>query len=189
MNNRKLDELNMEHIDWDTEFMLISYVTAMRSKDPSTQVGRVIVSEDKRILSTGYNGLTTGMEDVEENWRPENYSDKYYFAEHAERNAIYNATKRGVQLKGATLYLPWIPCADCMRAIIQSGIKEVVMHRKHPGLVKENGWENSNKASIKMANRANVKMRKWDGVLPNVKIRFSGKTYENNNGEVKEQIK
>lgn len=177
----------MEHIDWDTNFMMLAYITAMRSKDPSTQVGCVIVSEDKRVLRTGYNGLTLGMEDTEEIWKPELKETKYLFAEHAERNAIYNATKSGTTLKGATIYLPWEPCADCMRAVIQSGIKEVVVHSKHPGMIIKNNWKTSNERARKMANRRNILFRLWEGELPNIQIRFRGKQYENVNGKIEEK--
>lgn len=176
----------MEHIDWDTQFMMLAYITAMRSKDPSTQVGCVIVSEDKRVLRTGYNGLTIGMEDTDEFWRPEEKADKYLFAEHAERNAIYNATKSGVTLKGSTVYVPWAPCSDCMRAIIQSGIREVVIHSKHPGMLVKNNWNKSNERGKLMAKRRKVTIRMWDGVLPNINIRFSGNNFENKNGRIKQ---
>lgn len=176
----------MEHIDWDTHFMMLAYITAMRSKDPSTQVGRVIVSDDKRVLRTGYNGLTNGMEDIDEFWRPEEKADKYLFAEHAERNAIYNATKSGTTLKGSTIFVPWAPCSDCMRAIIQSGIKEVVIHSKHPGMLIKNNWNKSNERGKLMAKRRKVSIRMWDGVLPNINIRFGGNNFENKNGRIKQ---
>lgn len=111
---------------WDEYFIKIARVVAEKSKDNSTQVGAVIVSPNHEILSTGFNGFPRGIDELDdERWeRPQ----KYDWVEHAERNAIYNAARNGVQTNGATLYLNWrpIPCINCAKAIIQAGIKEIV---------------------------------------------------------------
>lgn len=90
------------------------------SKDRSRQTACVIVGPDREIRSTGYNGFPRGVDDSMDvrHQRPA----KYKWTEHAERNAIYNAARVGVPLGGCTMYLPWFPCADCARAIIQAGI-------------------------------------------------------------------
>jgi dCMP deaminase len=113
---------------WDKRFIDLANHIASWSKD-ETQVGCVIVGQNKEILSTGYNGFPYRVEEKEErNNRP----TKYLFTEHAERNAIYHAARNGISLKGSTLYLSnlhehvYMPCADCARAIIQSGISKVV---------------------------------------------------------------
>ena len=110
---------------WDKRFMDLVDLVATWSKDTSTQVGAVIVDNENTILSVGYNGFPRGVDDsIEERFeRP----IKYMYTEHAERNAIYNAVRNGLQLKGAKIYIPWCSCADCARAIIQSGIRTVVM--------------------------------------------------------------
>lgn len=110
--------------NWDTRMMDVAKLVASWSKDRSIGVGCVIVSPDHAILSTGFNGFPRGVnDDVEErHQRPA----KYKFTEHAERNAIYNAARHGIKLEGTTIYLPWYPCADCARAIVQSGIKTMI---------------------------------------------------------------
>jgi dCMP deaminase len=94
------------------------------SKDQSRGVGCVIVGPDHEVISMGYNGFPRGIDDTvdERHQRPAKYS----WTEHAERNAIYNAARQGVSTKGAVMYLPWYPCMDCARAIIQCGIAELV---------------------------------------------------------------
>ncbi|MBW2736841.1 MAG: dCMP deaminase family protein [Deltaproteobacteria bacterium] len=115
----------MPRPSWDDNFLAISHVVAKRSKDTSTQLGAVIVGPDHEIRSTGYNCFPRGIDDdVEARYeRPE----KYKWIEHAERNAIYNAARMGTPLKGCTVFVPWIPCTDCARAIIQVGMVEVVV--------------------------------------------------------------
>ena len=112
--------------------MGLSLFSAMRSKDPNTQVGACIVSEDNKILSVGYNGMPLGCDDDTMPWdREGEYLDtKYPFVAHAELNAILN--RPTVSLKNARIYVSLFPCNECAKAIIQSGIKEVVYwHNKY----------------------------------------------------------
>lgn len=111
--------------NWPERYLDMAHVVAGWSKDQSTKVGAVVVGEAGQILATGYNGFPRGVkDDVPERYeRPE----KYLWTEHAERNAIYNAARSGISLVGSTLYVPWHPCADCARGIIQSGISVVCM--------------------------------------------------------------
>ena len=115
-----------DYLSWDEYFMGIAFLSAQRSKDPSTQVGACIVNEDKRILSVGYNGMPRGCDDDFMPWEREgNFLDsKYAFVCHAELNAILNYGAG--TLKNAVLYTTLFPCNECAKAIIQSGIKEVV---------------------------------------------------------------
>ena len=112
-------------ISWDEYFMGLAHLSAKRSKDPSTQVGAVIVNEDKRIVDVGYNGFPYGCDDKEFPWDREGDAlhTKYAFVVHAELNAILNSTQ---SLKGCTLYVSLFPCNECAKAIIQSGIKHIV---------------------------------------------------------------
>ena len=112
-------------ISWDDYFMGLAHLSAMRSKDPSTQVGACIVGDDNRILSIGYNGAPNGFHDDEFPWeRTGEFLDtKYPYVVHAEPNAILNATS---DLTNATLYVTLFPCNECAKLIIQSGIKEVI---------------------------------------------------------------
>lgn len=110
---------------WDDYFIDFARMAATRSKDPSSQVGAVIV-RDRNILSTGYNGFPRGVNDN----RPERYERpaKYKWVIHGEENAILNASRNGTAVKGATIYVtPFSPCISCAKAIIQSGIREVVV--------------------------------------------------------------
>lgn len=115
------------YISWDEYFMGIAMLSAMRSKDPSTQVGACIVSNDNKIMSVGYNGFPQGCSDDEFPWErsADNQNDtKYPFVCHGELNAILNAG--GQDLRGARIFVALFPCNECAKAIIQSGIKEVV---------------------------------------------------------------
>ena len=116
-----------EYISWDEYFMGVSLLASMRSKDPSTQVGACIVSNENKIMAVGYNGFPRGCSDDEFPWErsAENSNDtKYPFVCHAELNAILNAG--GQDLRGAKIYVALFPCNECAKAIIQSGIKEVI---------------------------------------------------------------
>ena len=111
-------------VDWIERWFIICDQLATWSKDRSTQVGCVIVGQHNQILSSGYNGFPRGVDDNrdERHERPA----KYDWTEHAERNAIYNAARHGVALEGSIMYIPWFPCCNCARAIIQSGITRLV---------------------------------------------------------------
>jgi len=111
-------------MDWTDYFLGIAEQVKLKSKDESTQIGAVIVGKDKEILSTGYNSFPRGLNDnlKERQERPE----KYYFMVHAEANAIYNAARVGTSIDNSEIYLTsGLPCCDCARAIINSGIKSV----------------------------------------------------------------
>lgn len=116
--------------NWDKRFMDLAKHIALWSKDRSTKLGAVIVDDNHRILSVGYNGFPQGCDDSKES-RHERPA-KYLYTEHAERNAIYNAGRNGVKLQGATIYVPIPSCVDCTRAIIQTGIKKVVFGLPDP---------------------------------------------------------
>ncbi len=113
-----------DYISWDEYFMGVAKLAAHRSKDPSTQVGACIVSPENIIISTGYNGMPKGCSDDEFPWGREGAETKYPFVVHAELNAILNANGR--DLRGSRVYVALFPCNECAKAIIQSGVKEVV---------------------------------------------------------------
>ena len=115
------------YISWDEYFMGVSLLAAERSKDPNTQVGACIVDENERIISTGYNGFPYGCSDDEFPWDRAGETagkTKYPYVVHAELNAILNAGGR--RLAGSRIYVDLFPCNECAKAIIQSGIREVV---------------------------------------------------------------
>ena len=116
-----------DYISWDEYFMGIAILAAKRSKDPNTQVGACIVSKDNIIISTGYNGMPKGCSDDEFPWDRKGENDaatKYPYVVHAELNAILNANGR--DLHGSRIYVALFPCNECAKAIIQSGIQEVL---------------------------------------------------------------
>lgn len=114
------------YLCWDDYFMSVSLLSGKRSKDPNTQVGACIVNKNKVIESIGYNGLPKGCSDDEFPWEKEGemLNTKYPFVVHAELNAILNA--KGKDLSGCKIYVALFPCNECAKAIIQSGISEVV---------------------------------------------------------------
>ena len=113
-----------DYISWDEYFMGVALLAAKRSKDPNTQVGACIVDENNVIISTGYNGFPIGCSDDEFPWDREGDMTKYPYVVHAELNAILNAS--GKSLHGAKIYVDLFPCNECAKAIIQSGISEVI---------------------------------------------------------------
>lgn len=106
-------------VDWDEYFFSIMDAASLRSKDPNTKVGAVIVNNQNRILSIGYNGFPPGFKDTEKRWEKPN---KYYYVTHAELNAILNSNSR---VDGSKLYVPFWPCKECAKYLITAGIKEV----------------------------------------------------------------
>lgn len=112
------------YLSWDEYFMGVAMLAAGRSKDPNTQVGACIVSPENIIISTGYNGMPKGCSDDEFPWERTGEETKYPFVVHAELNAILNANGR--DLRGSRLYVALFPCNECAKAIIQSGVKEVL---------------------------------------------------------------
>ena len=140
-----------DYINWDEYFMGVAYLSGMRSKDPNTQVGACIVSQQNKILSMGYNGFPAGCSDDEFPWarEGEELETKYPFVTHSELNAILNY--RGGSLEGTKLYVSLFPCNECAKAIIQAGIKTVVYASdKYAGTP-------SNVASKRMFDAAGVK--------------------------------
>jgi len=146
-----------DYISWDEYFMGVSKLSGLRSKDPHTQVGACIVSQDNKILSMGYNGFPMGCSDELFPWAREGASEldtKYAFVTHSELNAILNY--RGGTLEGTKLYVSLFPCNECAKAIIQAGIKTIVYDSD-----KYNGTP-TNLASKKMLAAAGVECRKYE---------------------------
>jgi len=140
---------------WNKYFLTMAYLAAMKSKDQSTHCGAVIVDDNNHVVSTGYNSFVRGIDDdvPQRQERPE----KYMWFEHGERNAIYSAAFRGISTKGCRMYVTGIPCADCGRAIVQAGIKEVIVDARE-----EFGeeWNDSIRVTETMFVEAGVKLIK-----------------------------
>jgi len=143
-------------MNWTEYFLNIAESVKLKSKDRRTQIGAVIVGKDNEIVTTGYNSFPRGInDDVEERQqRPE----KYFWFEHAERNAIYNAARVGTPLKGSIIYLTsGLPCMDCARGIVNSGIKEVYCKSECTTKNKEK-WEESQRKSLQLLYECGVKV-------------------------------
>ena len=153
-----------DYISWDEYFMGVALLAAKRSKDPNTQVGACIVNKNKRILSTGYNGFPYGCSDDTFPWERDGSDTKYKYVVHAELNAILNAG--GKDLTGARLYVDLFPCNECAKAIIQSGIAEVVY------LYDKYADTEDTIASKKMLNAAGVRLTQLKPGLNKIVIDF-----------------
>lgn len=121
-----MTEKRKDYINWDEYFMGIAALSALRSKDPNSQVGACIVSQENKILSVGYNGFPIGCSDENFPWGREGdaINTKYPYVVHSELNAILNY--RGGSLAGTKIYVTLFPCNECAKAIIQAGIKTVI---------------------------------------------------------------
>ena len=156
-----------DYISWDEYFMGVAKLAARRSKDPSTQVGACIVSQENIIISTGYNGMPKGCSDDLFPWDREGDPEmtKYPYVVHAELNAILNASGR--DLRGSRIFVALFPCNECAKAIIQCGIKEVVyLSDKYKDTM-------GNIASKRMLMAAGVKITKLQTQLKELTLDFT----------------
>lgn len=154
------------YISWDEYFMGVALISAKRSKDPNTQVGACIVDSNNKIVGIGYNGFPIGCSDEDFPWenQGEFLNTKYPYTCHAELNAILNSI--GKELKGCKVYATLFPCNECAKAIIQSGINEVIYlsdKYKDTDIVK---------ASKLMFKTSNIKVRNLNTNLNELKISF-----------------
>ena len=158
-----------DYLNWDDYFMSVALLSGKRSKDPSTQVGACIVNKSNIIESIGYNGFPKGCSDDEFPWeRDGNVLDtKYLYVVHAELNAILNA--RGRNLSDCIIYVALFPCNECAKAIIQSGISEVVY------LSDKYAETDPVKASKKMFEAAGVKYRHLEPKVKKIELELDMK--------------
>ena len=139
---------------WDERFLELAKQIASWSKDPSTQVGCVVVGPDREIRSTGFNGLPRGIEDSED--RLNNREIKYPMICHAEENAIMHAARIGISLKDCTAYVTWPPCTRCARSLIQAGVSEIIYPK---GIDIPDRWIQDFDLSLKIFKEAAVKTK------------------------------
>lgn len=148
---------------WDEFFFRHVYLASSKSKDKSTHIGAILV-RDHRVIAEGYNGFAEGVNDFvfERYLRPE----KYLWTEHGERNAVYQCARLGIAAKNSVMYTNGVPCCDCARAVIQAGIKEVVVHKQWESYFEDNlRWKESCETSFTMLSEAGVAVRRFDQVL------------------------
>ena len=116
-------------MNWDEYFLRFAYLTALKSKDPSTKIGSVIC-KDNRIISTGYNGFAIGVHDLSERYNDRD--TKLNYIVHSEENAVLSAARNGISTLNTTLYTLALPCHNCCKALIQGGIISIVYHKSYP---------------------------------------------------------
>lgn len=156
-----------DYISWDEYFMGVALLSARRSKDPNTQVGACIVNDKNKIVGAGYNGLPMGCDDDEFPWEKQGdfLQTKYPYICHAELNAILNNI--GMDLRGCKIYTALFPCNECAKAIIQSGIAEVIyLSDKYAGT-------DTAKASRLMLDKAGVRCRKVITRIGSIELSFN----------------
>lgn len=151
--------------DWDEWFFRHVYLASSKSKDTKTKIGAIIIKH-RNIISSGFNGIPMGVDDS----IPERYERplKYAVTEHGERNSIYFCARHGISTLGAVLLTNGLPCADCARAIIQSGINEVVVHKQWQEWEQKlywNKWIESAKHSKEMFDEAGIVITVFDKEL------------------------
>ena len=146
----------MSDSKWDLRFMRLAHHIADWSKERGRRVGAVIVGPENEIRATGHNGFPRGVnEDIDYRHNRES-GEKYFWSSHAERNAIYNSARIGVPLRGCMMYVPWFPCSECAKAIIQSGIVEVIAYEPDFTDAK---WGQDFQRVTEMLREAHVKVR------------------------------
>lgn len=158
---------------WDELFIRKTYLIASKSKDYRTKIGAILVKDNHQIAE-GYNGLCKGVLDLPH--RIGDRANKYIWVEHAERNCCFMAAKLGISTVGSVLYCQGLPCVDCARALIQSGVKEVCFHKEFQDIVltMTSPWVNLLEYSILMFKETKVKVRAFSGNL-GVKAFVDGK--------------
>ncbi len=168
----------MNRYSWDQYFMTMAYLVSMKSKDPSSRVGAVIVGPDREIRATGYNGLPRGVEDKAERYNDRDY--KYLAVNHAEENAILHCVLTGVSARNCTIYTPWLPCSRCTKSIIQSGIKKVIYDGNFPGNTAGNhlAWEKSIQVSRELLQEAGVEVIEYRAPLIRIQGLCNEQPYE-----------
>ena len=141
-------------LSWEEYFMTLALVASLKSKDSSTQVGAVISdNKSRKVISSGYNGFPRYLDDDK---IPQTRPEKYLYVVHAELNAILHAERN---LSGCSLYVTSFPCSECMKAVIQAGIKTVVYLNELSG----KDWESSRVATMKLAELAQIEVRRFSG--------------------------
>ncbi|MBI2035061.1 MAG: CMP deaminase [Candidatus Liptonbacteria bacterium] len=157
------------------DLLYFAYVEAAKSRDPSTQNGALLYRPDYGVLIADHNRFPTHVNaDVPERWeRPL----KYEYIEHAERNVIFSAAKYGISTRDLIMICPWAPCADCARAIIQSGIIRLIAHKQAHDRSPDRWKEQINRA-LNMLCEARVEVTHYDDKISGVTIRHNGELWE-----------
>lgn len=176
---------NMHRIHWNDFFFINCMAIAMRSPDPSTQLGAVIVSPDNRVVASGYNGWPRGVAEMEKGDERLVGSRKYTWMAHAERNAMDNALRAGISVQGCTLYGLIPPCSSCATGICQAGISEFVCLLSTAEFYKQHSsseWLKNFEDVLAMFREVGVGYRVASMLDPSIvegfRLRLAGKTFK-----------
>ena len=161
------------NISWQQYFMGVALLASKRSKDPSTQVGAVVVTPDNRIIGVGWNGMPKVKTGWDNDWcypwgkdSQDPLENKYMYVVHAEPNAIFHASEN---VKGCTMYLTWFPCSDCAKSIAQAGIKKLVYLDEYT----TDRYRTSMEGAKRIFLVAGVECEKYSENRVSIKIEFS----------------
>lgn len=151
-----------------------SYAEALKSPDPSTQNGAVLIDNANRVIVKDHNRFPDGVKYLPERWeRP----GKYKYIEHAERNVVFAAARLGIPTDGLTMVCGWAACSDCARAIVQSGISRLVTHKqaydRSPAF-----WLDEIKHAYDILKEGNVELVMYDGQVDAEPILHSGQLWK-----------
>lgn len=158
----------------DAEFLAMAYDIASRSPDPSNQNGAVIVI-DQRPIFRDCNRFPTNFK-FDESFLTDR-DKKLQYIEHAERTTVFGAAKCGISTHGAIMYCPWFACMECARAIIFSGIAEVVGHAERMVTTPER-WRESVEKALKYLDENNVRVRFASDKIGGPQIRVNGELWQ-----------
>jgi dCMP deaminase len=159
------------------KFLPVAIAMSKLSKDRSTQVGAIVIGPDNEVRSTGWNGFPRGVDDNIESrhQRPM----KYKYTSHAEENAIAQAARIGVALKGCTIMVTSLfPCTTCSRLIIQSGITKVLA----PSVTENARWDEEAVIAMEMLLEAKVVIEYYDLITESDSRVYEGLIQETING-------
>jgi dCMP deaminase len=146
---------NFKPISWDKYFLELVDVVSIKSKDPSTRVGAVLVNDQNAVVSIGFNGFPRELDDDKNLYLDR--EEKLKRIVHAEENAILNAARLGLSTLNTTLYIPFLPCNVCARSIIQAGVKRVVFREEDNDSLMAR-WKESFELSTTMLKDAGICM-------------------------------
>ena len=136
------------------------YEYASQSNHPSTHNAALLVDNDKIILR-GKNILPPGVNELNERYEGDN---KHIYLNHAERDVVYKAARKGIKTEGLMMVMPWLPCIPCANAIISSGIDKLVVHKQMIERTRRK-WQKELKDAVQIMEEARIKIIAFDGVV------------------------
>lgn len=159
-------------LDW-RKLLKITYSEAKKSTNPATQNGAILIDDKGNIVLSAKNSFPDGIAETKERQiKPL----RHKFSIHAERNVLYQAARLGIKTKGLTMVCPWAACSDCAQAIIQTGIKRLVIHKQ--ALDRSSHWQEDIKLAFTMFREAGVKIIVFDGKIGVGRILRSGEFWD-----------